>query len=230
VAAIAGGCADEATQGYFPTGPGMRWEYDVSVVTQAGPGSRRMFVESLGEERRAGRRFAVRRNGAGTVSYYEERRDGLWRLDASAAGDEPAPDAGEGINELEPGEKVIAYPPRPGTTWRAVEQTVTLEKHTPPHGNLTRVEVVLELDYRIEADEETVIVPAGRFEHCLRVHAVGEASREVGLYIGAMEIRVEVTRWYAPGVGLIKAVRRETTSEPTLPYGEYTLVLKRLQR
>jgi hypothetical protein len=41
---------------------------------------------------------------------------------------------------------------------------------------------------------------------------------------------VEVTRWFAPGVGLIKAVRRESTSEPTLPFGEYALVLTRLRR
>lgn len=230
VAAIAGGCADDAGNGYFPTRAGMRWEYEVSVVTQAGPGRRRLFVDSLGVARRAGRSFAARRDGEGNVSYYEERRDGLWRLDASASGDEPARDAGEQSDTLDPGEKVLGYPLQPGTRWRATERTVTLEKHTPPHGNLTRVEVTLDLAYRIDGVDETVVVPAGRFEHCLRVHAEGEASREVGLYIGAMDVRVEVTRWYAPGVGLIKAVRRESTSEPTLPFGEYTLALTRLRR
>lgn len=228
--AIAGGCADEANLEFFPARAGMRWEYDVSVLTQTGTGNRRLFVESLGEERRAGRRFAARRNGDGTVSYYEERRDGLWRLDASAGGDEAVQDAGDAVDPLGHGEKLLGYPLRPGTTWRATEQTVTLEKHTPPHGNLTRVELALDLDYRIDAVDEAVVVPAGRFEHCVRVHAEGEASREVGLYIGAMDIRVEVTRWYAPGVGLVKAERRESTSEPTLPYGEYTLVLRKLQR
>jgi len=230
LAAIAGGCAEDAGGEYFPTRAGMRWEYEISIVTQAGPGGRRLFVESLGVARRAGRSFAARRDGEGNVSYYEERRDGLWRLDASAGGGQTALDAGDRTDSLDPGRKVLGYPLRPGTRWRATERTVTLEKHTPPHGNLTRLEVALELVYRIDAVDETVVVPAGRFERCVRVHAEGEASREVGLYIGAMDVRVEVTRWYAPGVGLIKAVRRESTSEPTLPFGEYTLVLTRLRR
>lgn len=230
VAVIAGGCADDAGNEYFPTRAGMHWEYEVTVVTQAGPGRRRLFVDSLGVVRRAGRSFAARRDGEGTVSYYEERGDGLWRLDASAGGDELARDAGDHSDTLDPGEKVLGYPLRPGTRWRATERTITLEKHTPPHGNLTRVEVELDLAYRIDAVDETVVVPAGRFERCARVRAEGETSREVGLYIGAMDVRVEVTRWYAPGVGLIKAVRRESTSEPTLPFGEYTMVLTRLRR
>jgi len=70
------------------------------------------------------------------------------------------------------------------------------------------------LEFTVEAEDDTVTVGAGTFEHCLRVKATGSlfAGSTLQDFMGIRFIQVEQTDWYAPGVGLIRRVRNESTT------------------
>ncbi|MEA2078162.1 MAG: hypothetical protein U9O95_09110 [Candidatus Marinimicrobia bacterium] len=85
-------------------------------------------------------------------------------------------------------------PFKTGTTWEGDFTTsVMMESVTFP------------LTYEIQKGKETVTVPAGTFDKCLKVVAKGEVERDKGL-LGMVKITIVQTDWYAPKVGLIKSV------------------------
>ncbi len=64
------------------------------------------------------------------------------------------------------------------------------------------------MNYRVESMNEIVTVPAATFKKCLLLRGSAEVRREkVGF--GAIIINVSEDNWYAPGIGLIKSVRKE---------------------
>lgn len=208
--------------GYLPLRGGMRWQYDIDIVTMAGPRQQKLIVENLPAVEIEGAPATPRRTVDGSVYYYREDAAGIARIARALDGEE--------TRLLSAPETVLRYPAAANTAWSGKTRTVVLEKITPPEGSLTRIEEDLEMRYVIEDTEDTVSVPAGRFEGCLRVKGTAAVGRNIGLYIGSTDLRIESTEWYAPGVGLVKAVRRETTSDPTFPQGEYTLQLTALRR
>ena len=62
--------------------------------------------------------------------------------------------------------------------------------------------------------DDTVSVAAGTFRHCLRVRSRGSlfAGKTLQQFMGINDIDIDQTEWYAPGVGLVKTVRREFTT------------------
>ena len=56
------------------------------------------------------------------------------------------------------------------------------------------------------------------------------ACRRRPNYIGRASVDVETTEWYAPGVGLIKRLRKERISSPAIDPGEYQVVLRAVRR
>jgi hypothetical protein len=92
---------------------------------------------------------------------------------------------------------IIRYPVEAGTHWQEKEKTWFLSE-----------EVGFVMNYTIHSLDEVVTVPAGTFEHCLMVKYKGSAKKEFrGL--GLVNITVEQMAWFAPGLGLVKSVRRE---------------------
>jgi hypothetical protein len=73
---------------------------------------------------------------------------------------------------------------------------------------------------------DMVKVPAGAFENCMRVVMSGNAFVDAGNYVGKTIVRVTETNWYAPGVGLVKSVREESTKHRALDKGGIILELE----
>ncbi|MDX1519073.1 MAG: hypothetical protein R3318_03045, partial [Gammaproteobacteria bacterium] len=90
----------------------------------------------------------------------------------------------------------------------------------------TRVPVVA----TIESMRDTVKVPAGTFRNCMRIRTEGKAFVDAGNYVGNTVVGVDETSWYAPGVGLVKTVRKETTTKKALDYGEIILELEAFRK
>ena len=67
---------------------------------------------------------------------------------------------------------------------------------------------------------------AGRFENCMRVEISGNAFTDAGNYVGITIVRLSETNWYAPGVGLVKSVHKESTKHKALDKGEIILMLE----
>jgi hypothetical protein len=73
-------------------------------------------------------------------------------------------------------------------------------------------------------------VPAGRFEKCLRLEGTGLLHVLADARVGASEVPVTHTEWYAPGVGLVKLVRSETLDTQAIVGGTITMELTAFER
>ena len=82
------------------------------------------------------------------------------------------------------------------------------------------------MQFQVAGLDAAVSVPAGNFKNCLKISGFGETNVDVGNYIGRTVITVQVERWYAKGVGLIKSVRKETTTADAINLGTLTLELE----
>lgn len=216
------GACGRATPTYYPLEEGLRWQYDIHVMTMDGPQREKYLVWNLPPVQYGGRTLNVRESADGRYTYYHVEPAGVVRIGESAP-DSPL--------QLYTTPRLV-FPARidAHASWTDTEFTVTLEHTGPPEHSLNRITVPVILQYRIEATDAEVTVPAGTFRNCVRIRGVGTTSKDVGFYVGQTNIRVENTEWYAPGVGLVKAVREETTTSTVLPRGSYELALTDLTR
>ena len=111
--------------------------------------------------------------------------------------------------------QVLKFPLKKGQTWQADSKIKVLEvtgTFTPTFR--ARIINPVTLTYRIEDMDDTVSVAAGTFRHCLRVRSRGSlfAGKTLQQFMGINDIDIDQTEWYAPGVGLVKTVRREFTT------------------
>jgi hypothetical protein len=81
-----------------------------------------------------------------------------------------------------------------GNTWEGTFKTTLMME-----------EVSVPMTYEVQKGKETVTVPAGTFDKCIKVIGKGEVEREKGLF-GTVKLTVVKTEWYADKIGLIKSV------------------------
>jgi len=206
-------CTNE-TAGYFPLQPGTTWRYNVRATTMDGTEIQRYVVQATGKRQWQGQELPVRTTLDGTRLFYRHDDQGI-SLVATRHRDqkEPVPlPKGHGT--------ILAYPLEPGTSWHDMSETITLYRTGPPQRTEYRIRVPVRMQYVIEATDDTIKVPAGRFVNCLRVTGRGRKPQyDAGNYIGRTDISVVKTDWYAPGIGLVKSVRDETTTSRVLNQG-----------
>ncbi|MEM9388338.1 MAG: hypothetical protein AAGA68_25020 [Pseudomonadota bacterium] len=194
-----------APDDYFPLQPGHEWRYRVDVEGAPRPpaGLRVHEVRTLrpikvdGVDGKVFRRFDTLGN-----EYHFTRSDtGVERIGLRNA------------TELEaqrdvPARPVLPTPPKVGSTWQVSTHPFALRRTVPLGGYLSS-QYSIALTMMIEATNDVVTTPAGRFENCLRV--VGEGSIELygDARQGFITVPITQTEWYAPGVGLVKLLREE---------------------
>jgi hypothetical protein len=213
VAALAG--CGETDAGYFPLERGWNWGYRVIVDTKnLGKATYRSYVSNLSRQTLGDRDVIARLVHDGGVYYYADEADGIHRI-ASAAG-------GEGFALAPPGHYVLKRPLEAGTSWQVADRTYLLKRQVFYTGGLTtfQLAVELQLEYVIEAVDDVVTVPAGTFRRCVRIRGVGTTTHELGHPFKMVTVEVETTEWFAPGVGLVKLVRRENTRPENYMSGE----------
>lgn len=216
------GACGSPTDMYFPLDEGLKWRYDIDVLTMDGPQKKKFLVSNMRPARHDGQTLNVRASADGGYAYYRVDPAGVVRVGESA------PDSPMQLYATP--RLVLPAKADMSTSWINTEFTVTLEHTGPPEHSLNRITVPVELQYRIESTDDEISVPAGTFKNCLRIKGVGTTSKNVGFYVGQTDIRVENTEWYAPGAGLVKAVRLETTTSKVLPRGSYELNLTSFTR
>ena len=101
-----------------------------------------------------------------------------------------------------------------------------LIKTGPPQKTEFHISAKVPVEVKIESLSDKVVVPAGTFTGCMRISFSGTAFIDAGNYVGKTVVRVSEINWYAPGVGLIKSVRKESTKHKALDKGEIVLVLE----
>ena len=96
----------------------------------------------------------------------------------------------------------LKYPLKVGTTDKRSQKTVLLDE-----------KVDVDITMTIETLTDTVTVPAGTFENCLRIKYSGKKALKV--YVpseGTAIVEIEIFEWYAKNIGLIKSIRSEKAS------------------
>jgi hypothetical protein len=124
---------------------------------------------------------------------------------------------------------LIKLPPTPGTSWPLTSQVSLAESIFYLAGEHIRErEVQVPMIYSIAANDESITVPAGTYKHCVKITATGSAIVRVKMGENFGHIDVAHADWYAPGVGLVKSERRETSDSPYLRPGSYLQELVRV--
>ncbi len=222
VCTLLAGCA--GGDDWFPLQPGQIREYRLTTEVRKEVRVQKHVVVDLGGGEYEGTAVHVQRAQDGELAYLRRSDAGIERVAVRPAGaGEPAADA--------PGHFLLRFPATPGTRWQLASRLRLVESRTFAREDLLRPHrLPVQLEYAIEALDDTVDVPAGRYPGCLRVRGTGRTTVPVDRATGKAGVEVEHTDWYAPGVGLVKSTRIERTDSVFLHPGSYALELERLSR
>lgn len=228
------GCSDPGNR-YFPLAAGFWWQYNMRTATMDGVREQKMILSNLGDMQRADEVVYRRRSAGGYIFYYKPTADGILRAADIDTGNNPVV---ETVTNTNPGisrrearsitdaQYVMKQPLSIGTAWQMQSETATLEMSGPPYDTMYQLDTLVTMHYEIVGLDASVSVPAGDFENCMKVEGRGMSKYDAGGHIGSTTITVTTTDWYAPGVGLVKAERREKTTSTILREGTYTLELE----
>lgn len=210
-------CADN-NDSYFPLTKGLKWQYDVALITRDGLSNQKYMFHNLGEKDFENKPVFLRESIDGTISYYSNIDDEiryLGNIDSHSLNAKFI----ENKKIILPKELAI------GTSWLDATSTKLLQKTGPPQKTLFKIIANVPLDVKIESLTETITVPAGTFENCLKVSMSGSVYKDAGNYVGLTVVGVEQSNWYAPGIGLVKLERIETTERQALDKGSLLVEL-----
>ena len=210
-------CQSKDNSSYFRLDEGPLWNYKIVIETPSGNESRSYSVRNIGRKTVDGKSYAVRHTSYGTDYYFIEDSSGIFRV-AKRTNVEIKPRMDTPIRP------VLKYPLEKDTKWQVNTHPYLLKRLTPVNESLKK-SFTLPMLYTIASINEMIRVPAGKFEHCVKV--VGSADLE--LYVNALRGYVIVPfttqEWYAPGVGLVKMTRTEELQADTIEGGSYTMEL-----
>ena len=216
-AALLAGCGvDSASTDYFPLAPGLNWQYRLVRSTMDGTAELRHAITARapGREGIAGVRVSL----SGATHEYVRDDDGLHRVKNRTSGTMPEGSAVE---------KSLVLPSRPqtGTRWQSVSATTVLENSGPPWETLFRVNVTVPMTYEVESMQATIETPAGTFSRCMVIRGHGATRADIGSNIGITNVSVSSREWFAPGVGLVRMERTESSSVDALKEGSLVMEL-----
>jgi hypothetical protein len=204
---------------YFPLDAGKYWRYQMIYQTMDGRFKGVYAVENLPQQEIEGQTYYVRQLLDGSLNYLQVDDRGI-RLKRR----EKTVDLDTKYTETE--QYIFHFPLQEGTTWEDTILSKALIKTGPPQKTEFHIVAKVPVSAKIESMNDVVEVPAGRFENCMRIVMSGNAFIDAGNYVGKTIVRVNETNWYAPGVGLVKSVRQESTKHRALDKGEIILELE----
>lgn len=194
---LCAGCRGGDTD-YFPVGGGQTWDYEVRMMVKGERHVQRLLLTSLPPSEIDGKEYFPQLRLNDRIDVYSRNGDGIVRVNL-------------GEEDL----RVLPADLKPKATWRTPGQIMFLEVTGAFHATFQeRKKQYIDLDYVIETMDDTVAVGAGRFTNCMRIKSSGSmyAGGALQEFLGIGFIQIEQTEWYAPGVGLVKRVRKESTT------------------
>ena len=208
---LCGGCG-RGDRAYYPTDTGRWWYYETRAEVRSETSRQRLFVSNL---KREGERLIQRRQAA-QQHVYSITPDGLQHegFSEGGAGDTSAVQAAQHM--------VLPSKPEPGQQWAFKSRLRVIDSRTfAPEDRLARLPLNLDMQASVSKIDETVQVPAGRYEGCVRVDSTGKMNVPVDHAQSFVEVVAEQSEWYAPGVGLVRLERKEHSDSTFLQNGSY---------
>ncbi|HSV71418.1 MAG TPA: hypothetical protein VLI72_15020 [Methylibium sp.] len=223
---LAAGCTPEPppSAALFPLEPGHRWTYHQQTETAAGKSdSAWVVLRTLPDEDYAGVLTHRRRSDDGVDYWLRRDATGIYRVAAKhELQEEP---------EKDPAPRyVLKEPLAVGTEWQATTVPYLLERRQGFPLEVRHEGKAVPMRYAIEATDEAVSVPAGRFERCLRVRGQAVVRLYADGVAGWKDMPLTTTEWYCPGPGLVKLERDEPANSVFLTGGRLALELHEWER
>jgi hypothetical protein len=214
VMVFVGGCG-KGSDSYYPLDEGRTWEYQFSASSMLGPGgTQKIVITNLPDRELAGKKVTPQKvdvGGVSTFSFILEDANGICEYASQERG---APEP-----EIKPNPSyILRNPVKAGTTWQEQTRTHILQENVP-----------FTLTSTIEGTDETITVPAGTFKSCVKVKGSGNAQKKLGI-LGDAQITVEQYTWFAPGVGMIKFMQKESSNHMMVGSGEIAFQLESFKK
>ncbi len=208
-----------ADDDYFPLDKGRSWTYAVSTsLDDHAKQVERLTISSRGAEK-LGDEMAVRRHTSSGLDYFvRSDHSGVYRV-ASRTPLDRAPQADE------PHRYVLQKPYAIGTQWKAMTTAYVLERRSEVPKEIRRTHKPFPMTYTIDALDESIEVPAGRFKGCLRVSGYAAVRLYVDAQFAWRDIGLTAREWYCPGVGLVRLEREELSPSRFMVGGHLVMEL-----
>ena len=193
------GCGRNGSADYFPLGGKQTWDYEIRRSIKGEQHTQRLLLTSLPAANIDGIEYFPQLRLDGRVDVFSRSKNGIERVNFASA----------------PALPVLPAELKPKASWRAPGRILFLEITGAFHATFQeRKKLTIDLDYVVEAMDDNVEVAAGSFNICMRVKSTGSmfAGATLKEFLGISFIQIEQTEWYAPGVGLVKRVRKESTT------------------
>lgn len=219
------GCAPEPPSAeLFPLKAGHRWTYSQHIDHPDGRTEASWLVMSTLPPEDFEGRETFRRHSEDGVDYWLRRDEtGIYRVASQHELDqEPTKD---GVPRY-----VLKEPLQIGTEWQAATVPYLLERRQGFPTEVRHEGKRVLMRYVIDALEQSVAVPAGRFEGCLTVRGQAVVRLFADGGVGWRDMPLNTTEWYCPGPGLVKMERDEPANSTLLVGGKLTLELHEWQR
>jgi hypothetical protein len=213
------GCS-RAPDNYYPLAGGKYWRYVMTYHTMDGNYKGIYAVENLGRKKENDHDIYVRRLLGGTSDFLRINDQGI-----HLTGREKTDGRRSDLDH-----HIFLFPLVVGREWQDTTISRALIKTGPPQKTEFHISTQVPVTVRIESMTDTVSVPAGAFVECMRILIKGNEFTDAGNYVGLTIVNIEETDWYAPGVGLVKSIRKESTASKALDRGEITLELEFYRR
>jgi len=218
--ACLGGCTGEGVGPHWSLAPGDWFLYAVERQTLVEEGVQRLWMRNAGRITAPdGGTAWLRDLGSGSAELLRVDARGLLRLAWLRS-------TADGRRRLEPVETLLV----PGSDasavpWEVTDRTRLLERKVDGYGRLFVVDEAARIEWQVASTDETVAVPAGRFHGCLRMQGRATGRFEGDRTVTGSHFTITETQWHAPGVGLVRLEREETTDGGIIPFGRYQMEL-----
>ena len=224
VLALLAGCKEPPGSSLFPLEEGRRWTYRLSSEWENDTRERETVVLSnLGRDSALESGSAWhRRSDTGLDYWLRADASGIYRVAAKSDVDaEPKPDPAPRF--------VLKAPIAVGTSWQTTTTTYLMRRNSEFPPEIRHAHPSVPVVWTIEALDDRVEVPAGRFEQCVRVKGLALLRLFADPVNGFKDMPLTTQEWYCPGVGLVKVERREPANSTFLTGGTMTMELMEWQ-
>ena len=195
-----GACGLDKDNSYYPLGDTSWWEYSIQYMHRGELKVQRQILANQPPVEVDGEKYFPRKSASNHIDYFQKTAEGIYHVDPVT------------------GTKtwVLQLPVDIGREWEDISKISKLEMlggaFTATY--MARIQQPVTMTYRIESLDDNVVVNGNRYTNCLRVFGKGRlyAGSTLEEFVNISSINVETTDWYAPGVGLVKSIRKEFTS------------------
>ena len=222
------GCTEKDRSIYFPLAKKMQWQYLTTMVYTRRSVESKLILENIGSKIIEGKTVFTKLHHNGQKTYFFQTEDAILRnAEEPAISNEDADKESHFVipTNLKEG-KQWQLNSRPYVMERAIEYEVALQNSTPA----LKLSRPLKMNFKLLSLDEEVNVPAGRFNQCAKIQGKGICYMSAigGNFSGQIEINVEHTDWYCPGIGLTKTIRSEVNSNNMIDPVSYHLELQKV--